>query len=397
MLRPGKIIVCLLLALSAPFISGAEIERVSLVTCGPGTEVYELEGHTALRLQFDDGQDLSVNWGTFDFNSPNFLYRFVKGETDYRMAVYPFVYFYDQYRTDGRWMKEQELLLTQTEKQRLVVLIDSTLTRGSPVYRYNYVLDNCATRPVDYVEMATGAPVILGDDTGVTEPTGTFREDMIYYHSNFPWYQFGIDLALGSGIDRPISSREHYFAPVALTRMLGDAYLAMPDGTKRQLAAPAVDLLPATERVTQSPTPWPLTPMFVCWAFFAITFLIAVYDYRRRRVSRWFYSFYYTVAGIAGLLLTFLIFVSVHESTSPNWLYLWLNPLCFIGVIFVWLKKLNRVVFWWQIVNFVAIIALGVLALCGVQRLNPAFIPLMASDALLALLWISLQWPKNTA
>ena len=44
-----------------------------------------------------------------------------------------------------------------------------------------------------------------------------------------------------------------------------------------------------------------------------------------------FDTIYFNIAGLAGLLLTFLIFVSVHYATSPNWLYLWLNPLCFIG------------------------------------------------------------------
>lgn len=387
----------ILLALGLLTVNAAEIERVSLITCGPGTEVYELEGHAALRLQFSDGQDLSVNWGTFDFNSPNFLYRFVKGETDYRMTVYPFVYFFDQYRADGRWVKEQELLLTQSEKHRLVELIDSTLTKGSPVYRYNYVLDNCATRPIDYLEQAIGAPVILTDSTGIQSDTGTFREDMAYYHKNFPWYQFGIDLALGSGIDRPIVPREHYFAPVALVNMLDRAYIVQPDGIKRMLALPAKELLPETDRVVQEPTPWMLTPLFVGWLVFAISLLVVIFDYMRHGISRWFYSLYYSVAGLAGLLLTFLIFVSVHESTSPNWLYLWLNPLCFIGSVFIWLKKLKIVVFYWQIVNFVSIIALGVLALCGVQQLNQAFIPLMASDSLLALFWITTQWPIRKA
>ena len=55
--------------------------QVSLITCSPGKEIYELEGHTALRIKTPD-YDMAVNYGIFDFNSPNFIYRFVKGETD---------------------------------------------------------------------------------------------------------------------------------------------------------------------------------------------------------------------------------------------------------------------------------------------------------------------------
>lgn len=377
----------LLLFLFATAMATAQpvVTRVSLVTCGPGKEIYELEGHTALRLTYDDGRELSVNWGIFDFNSPNFLYRFVKGETDYRMAVYPFQNFLAQYTHEGRWMSERVLDLDSLQRQRLAALIDSTLTIGSPVYRYNYVLDNCATRPIDYVAMAVGSPVTLGTETGIAVPTSTFRQDMTYYHRNYPWYQFGIDLALGRGIDRPITVAEHRFAPVALDRMLEHATVTDSLGNKRQLASQPIPILPQSHGEPLGPTPWPLRPLTVCWTFFAITLAVCLYDLRRLRLTRWYFSAYYTIASLAGLLLTFLIFVSVHESTSPNWLYLWLNPVCLVGAVAIWLKKCNRIYIWWQFANFVALTVLLVIATLGVQRLNPAFFPLVFADMLMAL------------
>lgn len=371
------------------------IERVSLITCGPGKEIYELEGHTALRLTFDDGTDLSVNWGTFDFNSPNFLYRFVKGETDYRMSVYPFSYFLNQYTREGRWMNERVLNISNESKERLVALIDSTLTQGSPVYRYNYVLDNCATRPVDYIEAAVGSKVNLGDETGIEEPTGTFREDMTYYHKNYPWYQFGIDLALGSGIDRKIKHEEHKFAPIALDKMLEEATYD-DKGEVIKLASPAVQILASGAGAPSGPTPFVLTPMFVCWLYCLLTFVVCVYDLTRHKVSIWYQSIYYFIATLAGFLLSFLIFISVHESTSPNWLYLWLNPLCVTGAVLIWLKNLKRAVYCWQIINFVGLIILAILALCGVQHLNRAFWPLILADALMSATWILIaRWQKR--
>lgn len=369
-----------------------EVTRVSLITCGPGREVYELEGHTALRLMFSDGTDLSVNWGVFDFNSPNFLYRFVKGETDYRMAVYPYRYFYEQYKNEGRWVTERELNMASEAKERLALMIDSTLTKGSPVYRYNYVLDNCATRPMDYVESALGTPVVLGSENGIERTTSSFREDMEYYHTNYPWYQFGIDLALGSGIDRKIASREHRFAPVALDRMLDGAYYYDAVGDKVMLASePVVILEQRDDGAPLGATPFVLTPLFVCSLFFIITAFICWRDFRRSKITLWFHSLYYSIATLASFLLTFLIFISVHESTSPNWLYLWLNPLCLTGAVVIWIKNLNKAVFWWQIANFVALIALIILGFTGVQRFNAAFVPLIASDALLAVTWIAVS------
>lgn len=391
--RKFAIVLLVSLFLSTAFTSVAQtVERVSLLTCGPGSDIYELEGHTALRLQFNDNRDLTVNWGTFDFNSPNFIYRFVKGETDYRMAILPFDNFIHQYKAEGRRVTEREIYLDSVQRQRLLELIDSTLTKGSPVYRYNYVKDNCATRPLDYISKAIGQPIPLKEVTALSRPTQTFREDMTAFHENYPWYQFGIDLALGSGIDYKLVPEEHKFAPLSMDLMVEGS--RFKDGSP--IFGESHELLPQNGGGPEGPTPLPLSPGFICWIFLAFTIIISNRDMMRKKISRWFDCFYYTLCGIGGLLLTFLIFISVHEATSPNWLYLWLNPLCFIGAYCIWIKKCLSTVIWWQIVNFVFLIALVVLALTGVQSLNNAFIPLIASDAMRSIVWIqSAKWTKR--
>lgn len=68
--------------------------RVSLLTASPGSAIYELDGHTGLRIANDSlGYDQVINWGLFDFEAPNFVYRFVKGETDYMCGTVPADYF----------------------------------------------------------------------------------------------------------------------------------------------------------------------------------------------------------------------------------------------------------------------------------------------------------------
>lgn len=380
--------------------SAPAVGSVSLLTCYPGDEVYELEGHTALRIVFADGRDMTVNWGLFDFNSPNFLYRFVKGETDYRMGVVPTRFFLRQYAREGRRVDQAPLNLTPAERSRLVWLIDSTLEIGSPVYRYNYVLDNCATRPVAYVENAIGSPVQLADTTALgSDVPSTFRGDMTAFHRNYPWYQFGIDLALGSGIDSPISSRQHCFAPVSLVLMADGALRHDPDSLGRliPLSGERVTIVPDGGGGPAAPTPWPLTPLAVCSLFCFVTVAVSVSDLRRHVISRWLDTFYFGLAGLAGLLLTFLIFVSVHYATSPNWLYLWLNPLCFIGATLIWIKRCRKVVILYQFVNFAALVALGVAVICGAQMLNFAFIPLLVADALRAVVYLrSAKWHSAT-
>jgi len=60
----------------------ADSLRVSFITCYPGPEIYELYGHEAIRIR-SNTMDSVWNFGIFDFREPNFVYRFVKGETDY--------------------------------------------------------------------------------------------------------------------------------------------------------------------------------------------------------------------------------------------------------------------------------------------------------------------------
>lgn len=377
----------------------ASVRSVSLLTCHPGDEVYELEGHTALRIIFSDGNDMTVNWGLFDFNSPNFLYRFVKGETDYRMGAVPTSRFLAQYSGERRQVDQTSLNLTPAERDRLVWLIDSTFNIGSPVYRYNYVLDNCATRPIDYIESAIGSDIMFADTTALGDRAGTtFRGDMTAFHRNYPWYQFGIDLALGSGIDRGISSRDHLFAPASLALMLDGATRPAPDHSGQILiAGPSSVLLPDNGGGPAAPTPWPLSPLAVCTLICLTAIAVSARDIRRHKISRWFDTIYFNLAGTAGLLLTFLIFISVHYATSPNWLYLWLNPLCFMAGTLIWIKKCRKVVILYQIVNFAAIAALGIAVICGAQMLNFAFIPLLVADILRAIVYIrSAKWHSAT-
>lgn len=355
---------------------------VSVLTCAPGSEIYQLEGHTALRLRRIDADgspqsDLVVNWGVFDFNSPNFVGRFVKGDTYYMAMAYPTVFLLEECRNEGRRVTEQVIDLTPEQTDSLLEAVVINLQPQNREYHYNYVLDNCATRPLELIARSAG-PMADGAFGNRTQTDGaTFRNEMRRYHSNYPWYQFGIDLALGSLIDRPITEYQRNFAPVWLKNTLAQA--KRPDGTP--LVSHTQVLIDGPESGTASgPTPWLLTPMAVALLVLMVTIVVSIRDLRRRHISRWLDTALFGVFGLLGLLLTFLIFVSTHYAASPNWLYLWLNPLCFIAAVGVWIKSWRRVVYCWQICNFVAVVLLLVAFAAGMQSLNAAFLPLMLCD-----------------
>ena len=95
------------------YASSLDSVRISLLTCAPGSEIYSLFGHTALRYENPaKGEDWVFNYGLFSFDTPNFVYRFVKGETDYQLGVIPYRYFEGEYAMRGSSVYQQELNLT---------------------------------------------------------------------------------------------------------------------------------------------------------------------------------------------------------------------------------------------------------------------------------------------
>lgn len=383
-------IASILATCASAFGFNADSLRVSFVNFYPGSEIWTLEGHSALRLQYPgdstiDKFDLAVNYGMFDFNQSDFVYRFVKGETDYGVAAYDWNWCEIEYLSQDRRIVEHTLRMDSIQKARLFNLLQINLLPENKTYRYNYVKDNCATRPLRIVELALGDSIILPvpDCEAIDANAETsYRDVMRHYHRNYPWYQLGIDLALGSGIDYPIGYREMSFAPVLL-----DAQLPGATAGGRKLTDESI-IINEGHDATDSPTPWYATPMFVfCLALVAVT-LATWRDMRRRKATRWIDAVLFFVYGLAGLLLTFLIFVSSHEATSPNWLYLWLNPLCLIVPAFIWAKKGQRVVYCYYILNTGLLLTMAIAWPFAGQSGNWAFAPLIACDAMRSLSYI---------
>ena len=111
-------------------------------------------------------------------------------------------------------------------------------------------------------------------------------------------------------------------------------------------------------------------------ALLAITILLTFYNRKHKKTSHWFDFILFTGFGIEGCIVTFLVFVSVHEATSPNWLLLWLNPLCFIVPIANIIRRTHRIANWYHIYNIIATALLFVIAAIGIQSVNPALIVL---------------------
>lgn len=350
---------------------------VSIVTFYPGSEIYELEGHTALRITTPEA-DMAVSYGMFDFAEPNFVYRFVKGQTDYSIGAVPWVLMMDSYAAQGRRTVQRTLTMTSAQKKRLMQLLAENLRPENRRYRYNYVLDNCATRPLRMVERAMADTILLGHGPANLQGVDTWRGAMRRYHANYPWYQFGIDMALGSGMDRPVSRREMSFAPAALDAMLQDATI----GGKPLVAETSVLYDSAPDAAIAPPTPWYAMPMAAMCALLVLVTSVTAVNLKRGTWSRWLDTLLYGSLGTAGCVVAFLVFCSSHEGTSPNWLIGPVNPALYLIAVLIWIKKAKKLVLWLQIVNFAVLAATCIAWPWLGQSGNAAFVPLALADAI---------------
>lgn len=347
----------------------------SLITCWPGPEVYELCGHEALRIR-GEGCDSVWNYGVFDFNEPNFIYRYVKGQTDYMLAGYPFQWFMPEYQAQRRRVVEQDLNLTQEEVRRLRALLQEEALPANRRYRYNYVKDNCATRILDRMDQAADTVIVYDDSVHY----GTFRTEMRSYHRDYPWYQFGIDLALGSGIDYNLKGREEMFVPLEMMRRVANARFA--DG--RPLVGHTRVLNEGSADATLGPSSPLTSPMAVTILMAVLAVILSLHDIIRKRITRWGYSLFFLLTGLLGCVSFFLVFFSSHEATSPNILVIWLNPLQLLAGIFLWWRRTRVVTAAVCCYNVVAVLSMLIVWPFQHQSANPAIFPLAAAAVLLS-------------
>ncbi len=126
--------------------------RISLLTCAPGEELYSTFGHTALRvIDSVAGSDIVYNYGTFDFDDPNFYMKFIRGKLDYFLSVNQFPDFMYEYQYFQRSVWEQEINLSCSEKQQLMSALALNMQGDNRKYKYDFIYDNCTTRVRDLI------------------------------------------------------------------------------------------------------------------------------------------------------------------------------------------------------------------------------------------------------
>jgi hypothetical protein len=346
--------------------------RVSVLTCGRGVELYEAFGHTAFRLQDPaQGLDLVFNYGVFDFRQENFYGNFAKGNLRYMLGLSAMSDFLEQYRRDGRSVREQILNLDSTEKQQIALFLSQNLLPQNREYLYNYFRDNCSTKIPDVLDSALNHRIqwTYADLDGHV----SFRSLIHDYTTFHSWGRFGIDLGLGAPIDRSIKGKDLNFLPDELEKTLNRAKIR-----RGMLEFP---LVLETRTLFEAPMFFGrasamLQPSIV-FSFVLLLVCLLVWKIPGSLAHRLTQTILLAFSGILGCVQLAIWLFTNHVDAAWNYNLLWANP----GFLFLAPMALQLVPRWpglWTGMQFY-LAAVLVAWFWFPQELNVALIPWVAS------------------
>jgi hypothetical protein len=284
-----------------------ENATVSVFTCGQGSELYSVFGHTAIRIK-DEAFNLDVvfNYGAFDFNTENFYLKFVKGDLQYFIGASSYEQFLSEYRYENREVIEQTLALSLSQKQILLDRLRTSLYSSERTYTYKFIDRNCTTMVAEKINQTIGKDVVIKTD----DTTLSYREVLYPYFKNHFWYKLGINCIFGYKTDKNATK---LFLPIELLHSLDKATF----DNKPLVSEKKTILKGSIEKTDFS---------FFNSIYFVIVALILLIVVNKKYI---FYT-YFIIFGLLGLFFSFVGFYSFHQEISWNYNVLLFNPILLV-------------------------------------------------------------------
>ena len=346
---------------------------ISLLTGSPGAELYSTFGHSAIRIK-DPSQriDMVYNYGTFDFNTPNFYVKFARGQLDYKLSRESFERMKAGFVYENRSVVEQELNLTNAQKTRLIQLLSKNYLPENRYYKYDFFFDNCATRIRDLMITAFGDDFQYHYPEAWEKETLTFRNLIDLYLTNHHWSDFGIDIALGMPTDAVAKPSDYMFLPDYLADGFATARIVR-EGREVSLVKSTRTIIPST---VVEPQVYMITPTWLTWSLLALGIIMSLYSRKRKLPMYWFDKIYFTVLGLIGWVVFLLWFYTDHIATKDNLNLIWAVPVYF-PLFFFW-NKLSVATRKWIILTLGGIdLLILIFWIVFPQSFHHAFIPLI--------------------
>lgn len=295
----------------------SEKAQISVLTCGTGGELYSLFGHTAIRV-YDpaEGIDRVYNYGMFDFSTPNFYGKFVKGDLLYFVDYENYKNFVVNYAYANRSVVEQELNLSVEQKQTIWTNLNQSLKEENRYYIYKFIDQNCTTKVVDMLNDVLPTPV----EVAVKGNTATYRSILNTYLKDRYFEKLGINLIFGNKVDHPSN------------------LLFLPDKFQLGLAQSKNGNQPLVKEEVTVFQSQP-TDSYVWWNtyWFASLAMLILMGLTLNKTIR---SLYFVCIGLFGWFFLLVGFYSLHGEILLNNVVFLCNPLL---ILIPFVKSLNKI------------------------------------------------------
>ncbi|MFA6759298.1 MAG: DUF4105 domain-containing protein, partial [Bacteroidales bacterium] len=282
--------------------------------------------------------------------------------------------FLEQFKWEGRSVKEQRLNLTQEQTTELIDRLSFLYLPQNRYYYYSFLHKNCTSELRDLI-----FPLVENKTLQFKQESAnvTYRELLNSYIDG--WAKFGINLILGSSLDKTINSYESMFLPENL-------YLGVASVQNGESPLVSNDVyLYKSEQNSEDSSFWKslISPFFLFSLIFVVMLFIAVKQYRSRESKRFsiYNNIFLTLISLLGVVISIIILITEHTELYYNYNLLWCNPLFFM-VIFSSLKGWKKTERLLSAISLVFLAILQVVWAYNIQYFEPAFAPIVAALAL---------------
>lgn len=303
--------------IQAQYFKLSAFSEISIVTVGPGDNLYEIFGHSTIRIKDPVlNFDLAYNYGVFDFSKPGFYTNFAKGKLEYMLVRYSFDRFVQSNKRDKRWVREQVLDLDQEQKQQFFEFLENNAKRENAYYLYDPYFNNCATKLRDISRIILKDDITLGDEYASGKTLRQLMNNELHWNT---WGSLGINIALGSILDKQASPDEYLYLPDYVYQAFKEGTI-VKNGTEVPIVKKENDILIFNEKSASFKV---LSPLLIFCIILMIGLLITLRDIRRKKRTKWLDFSLFFITGCIGIGIVFLWFFTDHKTTPNNFNFLW--------------------------------------------------------------------------
>ena len=314
-------------------------------------------GHTGIRIQDISSQiDVVYNYGAFDFSTPNFIGRFVKGDLQYFVTNGSYIDFIYNYQAENREIIEQDLVLTSAQINQLYQQLNHSVYSDDRFYTYKFIDRNCTTMVVDKINLTLGKEYIKS-----TTSNQSYREILYPYMTDF-YMKLGIQIIFGAKVDEPAT---RLFLPYEFKKAISNTKV---NGTTIEQANKTV----LEVRKTNVPFNWVNSIYSLIGIILVLVFLN----------KKWIKISYFILVGLLGIFFSLVGLYSLHEEILWNYNILLFNPLVLIFTWYYWKGNCVKIILFGKI-------CLGFLLAYFVYMLNKIHLEIVWPFIVLHFYWIA--------